>query len=291
MLSMAAQPAHEPSRVGVLLVGHGTRSELGRGQFLSLAEAVQQRLNLPLEPAFLELSEPTIEQAVARLTAGPIDVLVVSPMLLFAAGHAKQDIPSAVAVALSRCGRANLPLRQTDPYGCHPLVLELAHRRLVESLAGRCAVLPERTLLIAVGRGSSDDAATAEMRRFACRLAERASIPNVQVVFLALAKPLLAQVLAKVDLATISRVIVQPHLLFHGELVERLRRQVDEIALQRPDQEWVVTKLLADDGKDAAESGKLLSAATVNLINLALHDRASVPVASSTLSATISGSH
>jgi sirohydrochlorin cobaltochelatase len=88
MREMPARSNHESSpTAGVLLVGHGTRSKQGQSQFLSLAEQVRQRLNRPLEPAFLELAEPTIEQAVEQLVASRVDRLIVMPLLLFAGGN------------------------------------------------------------------------------------------------------------------------------------------------------------------------------------------------------------
>src|SRR5262245_2658083 len=107
---------------GVLLVGHGTRSAIGRRDFLLLTERIRQRLTLPVEPAFLELAEPTIADAVARLVKSSIDRLTVAPQLLFAAGHAKQDVPAAVIAALSQCGSAGIAICQTSHLGCHPLI-------------------------------------------------------------------------------------------------------------------------------------------------------------------------
>jgi sirohydrochlorin cobaltochelatase len=254
----------------VLLVGHGTRHEQGRSQFLSLAEQVRQQLGLPLEPAFLELAQPTIEQGIKRLLAESIERLVVAPLLLFAAGHAKDDVPTAVAQALLRCGAGKLSVRQSAHFGCHPLIVELARRRLVAAIGNRAAVPAERTLLIAVGRGSSDESATAEMQAFARLLAASAAIGRVQVAFLAMAQPLVEDVLSKVDDNVILRVIVQPHLLFHGQLIERLHRQVQEIARQRPRQEWIVTRLLADESAEDDLASPLLASATVNLIEQAL---------------------
>ena len=61
------------SAFGLLLVGHGTRSAEGREQFLGLAESLRQRLKpLPVEPAFLELAQPTIDDAVGKLLEGAI---------------------------------------------------------------------------------------------------------------------------------------------------------------------------------------------------------------------------
>lgn len=264
---MPAQSTTDSSiRPGVLLVGHGTRSEQGRKQFLSLAEHIRQRLPLPVEPAFLELAEPTIEQAIQQLVAVGIDRLVVVPLLLFAAGHAKEDVPAAAARALQRHGATGLQIDQASPFGCHPLIVELACLRLAEAIGLAPSTSAEKTLLILVGRGSSDPTATAQMHEFARLVSQRAALRIVQVAFLAMAEPNVAAVLAAVDERAFDRVIVQPHLLFHGELVERLRRQVGQIARQRPDQEWIVTGVLADDLPKGGEATRLLVAATVDLI-------------------------
>ena len=91
---------------GLLIVGHGTRSEVGTAQFLALAERIRKSAGgqLAVEPAFLELQQPDIDAAVGNLVAQGVKQLVVMPLLLFAAGHAKEDVPNAVAAALARRG-------------------------------------------------------------------------------------------------------------------------------------------------------------------------------------------
>ncbi|MEE3220587.1 MAG: CbiX/SirB N-terminal domain-containing protein, partial [Planctomycetota bacterium] len=78
---------------GLLLVGHGTRSSRGRDELLTTANAVGSRMEIVVEPAFLELTEPTIDDAVTRLADRGVRRMTVMPLLLFAAGHAKRDIP------------------------------------------------------------------------------------------------------------------------------------------------------------------------------------------------------
>ena len=263
-------PPSTADAAAVLLVGHGTRSQRGRSQFLTLAEQVRAGMSLPVEPAFLELAGPTIDEGVERLLSAGIDRLVVAPLLLFAAGHAKDDVPAAVAQALSRCGAAHLPVCQAGHFGCHPLLLELAHRRLTEAIGDRAAVPAERTLLIVVGRGSTDESATAEMHDFANLLAARAGVSNLRVAFLAMAQPLLDSVLAEVDRHVMERVIVQPHLLFHGELVERLHRLTQDAAAEQPGQEWIVTGLLAEESGGQCRGMELLTAATIDVIGRSL---------------------
>ena len=263
---LALPTKHQTTTAGVLLVGHGTRSAVGRRQFFQLCAEVSRRLPLPVEPAFLELAEPTIGQAVERLLARGIESLVVAPLLLFAAGHAKQDVPGAVSAALAEHGADDLPTRQTPPFGCHPQIASLAHHLVTQAIGVRDPVPLDQTLLILVGRGSHDPTATQEMHQLARLIAGRAELPHVQVAFMAMASPKVDEVLEGVGQDQFRRIVVQPHLLFHGELVERLEKQVRTIASQRPNQEWLSSSVLAADHAPCAEARELLAAATTELI-------------------------
>src|SRR5438309_12008985 len=120
----------DPSALtGILLVGHGTRSEVGTAQFLALADDLRASLRpTAVEPAFLELQQPAIDAAVEQLLAGGCQRIVTFPLLLFAAGHAKEDIPAAVASALARRGRNDVVQLQAGHLGCHPALVELSAR-------------------------------------------------------------------------------------------------------------------------------------------------------------------
>ena len=139
------------------------------------------------------------------------------PLLLTAAGHAKRDIPGAIAEVSGR--HPELIVRQTAALDCHPRIVDLSTRRYDEALADRLAVPPEQTLLLLVGRGSSDPAAVATVRRFAALRAERSKVGRVETCFAAVAKPSLEEMLPVVAAAGFQRIVVQPHLLFRGRLL------------------------------------------------------------------------
>jgi sirohydrochlorin ferrochelatase len=79
------------------------------------------------------------------------------------------------------------------------------------------------------------------------RLRQQA-VPDVPVefAFLAMARPLLAQKLVEIGCRGYQRVVVQPHFLFHGELVESIAARVGDLAAQHPKQEWLIAPPLAD---------------------------------------------
>jgi len=232
---------------GLLLVGHGTRSTVGTQQFLELANHLARRIApTPLEPAFLEMQQPGIAAAVERLLARSIQRLIVMPLLLFAAGHAKRDIPLAVQSALNASGRGDLPWVQAAHFGCHSTILDLSRQRLAESVKSREPVPGEETCLLLVGRGSPDESATAEMEEFARLREQQEGRLRTEVAFLAMARPLLGEKLELIAAAKLRRVIVQPHLLFDGDLADSLRQQVDRTAKAHSEKEWLVAPLLAD---------------------------------------------
>jgi sirohydrochlorin cobaltochelatase len=243
---------------GLLLVGHGTRSALGCAQFLALADRIRGSLApLPVEPAFLELQQPDIDAAVAGLLPQKIDCIVTVPLLLFAAGHAKQDIPAAVAAAVARRDRTEIAHAQTSHFGCHAALLELSALRMQE-VGWAVPTRESTTCLLLVGRGSRDDSATAEMHDFARLRQEKLPQVTVEVAFMAMAQPPLTAQLKKIAALRYDRVIVQPHLLFHGELVESLIHQVAETAVCHPQSTWFVAPVLADGPDFLGQGTKLL---------------------------------
>ena len=237
----------EHRKQGLLLVGHGTRNEAGRREFLEVASLVAARRDhWAVEPSFLELATPRIEQGVAQLVDQQIEQLTVMPLLLFAAGHAKQDIPSAVATALA--SQFALSSEQAPHLGCHRAILELSRLRFQQALATLPADGPsvpaDQTLLLLVGRGSRDASATAEMHEFARLRAAQTPVGRVECCFFAMARPSLEEMLPRIATMPYWRVVVQPHLLFQGELLTALSERVRRFAALHPQQQWIVTEHL-----------------------------------------------
>jgi sirohydrochlorin cobaltochelatase len=233
----------KPTDRGLLLVGHGTRDAEGLTEFAALAQRVADRLpEFAVEPCFLELAEPDISAAVHRLMDHDIRRLTVAPLLLFAAGHAKRDIPLAVAAAIKACGRPNdLQIDQLPPLECHARIVELSTQRFNESLRDRRSVALDDTMLLFVARGSSYPEALAEMQRFARLRAQQTPVGRTEVCFAAVAEPDLAEGLRRAAVSQHRRIVVQPHLLFAGQVLLQIERAVAAIAETHSDKEWIVT--------------------------------------------------
>lgn len=223
---------------GLVIVGHGTRDQAGLDEFLRLVELVRRSAPaVAVEPAFLEFAEPSIPDAIATLVAGGARRVEVLPLLLFAAGHAKEDIPAEVARAAERHPEVELNL--TQYLGCHQALIELSVLRGREALERADASTSADTLLLMIGRGSHDPTANAEMCQFARLRYEAAPCGRLDVAFTAMTKPSLNEGLEVASQLRFRKVLVQPHLLFQGELLARVREAVGKVAQKKSDKEWV----------------------------------------------------
>ena len=82
------------------------------------------------------------------------------------------------------------------------------------------------------------------MMHFSQLRQEQSGLGGVHTCFLAMAQPSLAEGLAAAAASPCSRIIVQPHLLFYGDLLERLRAETAAAAALHPGKQWIVANHL-----------------------------------------------
>jgi sirohydrochlorin ferrochelatase len=234
------------ARTGVLLVGHGTRDPSGQAEFRSVAKQVAEALRPHVvEAGYLELVKPTIAEAFDRLVESGSERIQVVPVLLFAAGHAKRDIPAAVHAAEER--HRGLRIEICPPFGHDERIVKLACRRFREAVGGHPAVPPERCYWLLVGRGSSDPYAAADLAGIARTTARRQAIVHFGSCYVAAARPTLDEGLALAASAAVKRVVVQPHILFRGAVLDEIGSMVKAWQQRRPDIEWIVAAHLGPE--------------------------------------------
>lgn len=233
--------------IGILFVGHGTRNKQGQVQFLDLAHAIRDKLHpIPLEPGFLELAEPSIDDAVQALTSKADQILTV-PLLLFSAGHAKEDIPQAVQSACQQHSIQNAG--QTEPLQHSPALLHLASRRFREALTAQDQSIPHKDrALLMLGRGSSDPAATRAMRHLTLYRKQADCVAYAGTSFFAVAKPDPTTLFDYIFQRRREKlIVVQPHLLFDGLLWQQAFSMVQEYQSKSSNRQWRITQPLGAD--------------------------------------------
>ncbi len=82
----------------VVLFGHGARDVRWREPFDRLASLWKARYpNTPVELAFLELMQPSLEEAIASLVSVGATEVVVVPVFFGQGGHLRNDFPVLLA--------------------------------------------------------------------------------------------------------------------------------------------------------------------------------------------------
>ncbi len=86
-----------------LLIAHGTRDEEGKAAFFQLADEFGKSLpDRLVVPAFLELAQPSIPEAIETCVKKGAREIFVLPLMLFPGRHVNQDIPRQIQEAKAR---------------------------------------------------------------------------------------------------------------------------------------------------------------------------------------------
>jgi sirohydrochlorin cobaltochelatase len=206
----------------IMFVGHGSRDREGTEQFERLVDlfrgAEPERI---VEYGFLELADPVIDVGIAACVEQGAKAIAVLPGMLMAAGHTKNDIPSAIRAA--RIRHPDVDFRYGRHLHLHAKIIELCQLRLEE--AERSARPHERgdTLLLVVGRGSSDPDANGDIHKLARILWEEMGFGWASVCFSGVASPLVPEALERCRRMGFGRIVVFPFLLFTGIVEKRIR--------------------------------------------------------------------
>lgn len=218
----------------LLLVGHGTRDEAGAEAFRAFVRQLGKRHpELPVGGGFIELSPPPLADSVADLVERGVRAFAAVPLVLVSAGHAKGDIPAALAREERR--HPGTTYAYGRPLGPHPALLAVLERRVDEALGGDGTAADRAgTTVLLVGRGSTDPDANAEVCKVARLLWEGRGYASVETAFVSLAAPDVPSGLDRCAKLGARRIVVLPYFLFTGILPDRVRDQAADWARTHP---------------------------------------------------------
>lgn len=142
-MSLSLEPLLTPSsieslglradEVGMVIVDHGSRRAESNDLLLKVAEAFQVATGCTIvEPAHMELAEPSIATAFDRAVSQGARLVVVHPYFLSPGRHWRQDIPHLAAQAAAR--HPGVEHLVTAPLGLHPLMLQIMQDRIQHCL-------------------------------------------------------------------------------------------------------------------------------------------------------------
>lgn len=216
-------PVPDNQDYAIVLAAHGSRNPASATQFEELVKVIKaMEPNRTITHGFLEFNTPTIDEAAREAIEAGAKEIVLVPGVLLAATHAKNDLPTELNT-----------LRQEFPkvkfhYGAamdlHPLLLEVCRERLVEAeAASQQSIRRDQTMLLLVGRGTTDPDANGDVHKLARFLEEGLGYGASNVCYSGTAKPDLPTGMARAKTLGFKRVVVFPYLLFDGVLARRVK--------------------------------------------------------------------
>jgi precorrin-8X/cobalt-precorrin-8 methylmutase len=231
----------------IVIAGHGSRDPEGISEFEQLAKLVRQRAGeRQVEHGFLEFARPTIDEAARSLIATGQQRIVIVPLVLLAAAHAKNDLPSEV-LALQKEFSAT-QFSYGAPLHLHPNILRLFRQRIIEAEARSSQkIRRSASCLVVVGRGTTDPDANSDVSKLARMLQEGMGFGGSYVCYSGTAKPLVADGLGQAVSLGFERFVVAPFFLFTGVLVKRIYDAADAIAVDHPKLEFLKAEYLGVD--------------------------------------------
>ncbi len=232
-------------KLGVMLCGHGSRDADAVREFVVLSEHLKRRLpHYPVEYGYLEFATPIIRTGLDALKAKGVTRVLAVPGMLFAAGHAKNDIPS---VLNAYAAQNDLRIDYGKELGIDPKMLRAAADRVQEALDAAGNDVPKHEmLLVVVGRGASDPDANSNVAKVTRLLWEGFGFGWAETAYSGVTFPLVEPALEHAAKLGYRRIVVFPYFLFTGILVQRIYEATDTVAKRHPAIQFVKAPYLSD---------------------------------------------
>jgi sirohydrochlorin cobaltochelatase len=220
----------------VLVLAHGSRDTDARAEYRRLGQVLAARFGeVQVELSVLEFPGPdlpSIFEGLKRCADRGAQRVVALPFFLFAAGHVRDDLP--VELEQAAAGLPGLKIAFQPPLGVDPLVLDVLESRAAEAAAASGDKQSGPTALLLVGAGTSDADANADLYRASRLLWERRHYEMVEVGFVSLTRPTVAEAVLRCRTLGAARVLLVPYFLNTGVLSRRIASTL-EVCRECPD--------------------------------------------------------
>ena len=126
----AAKPAHATA---IIIVDHGSKRAESNEMLEQFVDVFRSQSSFMIvEPAHMELAEPSIATAFDRCVQRGAKRVVVSPYFLLPGRHWHQDIPALAAAAAAK--HPGVDYLVAAPIGLHPLMAQVIQSRIEHCL-------------------------------------------------------------------------------------------------------------------------------------------------------------
>ena len=232
-------------KIGVMICGHGSRNQNAMKEFAQVSEGLKGRFGeAPVEYGYLEFANPVISHGLDKLREQGCTKVLAVPGMLFAAGHAKNDIPSVLNTYQAQ--NPGMEIIYGRDLGIDLKMIRAAADRIQEAIDAAGEIDLHDTMLMVVGRGSSDPDANSNINKIMRMLWEGFGFGWGEVCYSGVTFPLVEPGLEHAAKLGYKRIIVFPYFLFTGVLIKRIYSYTDDVAARHPDIEFLKAGYLND---------------------------------------------
>ena len=218
----------------VLLCGHGSRDIEAVSEFENLTSKISENLpDINVTHGFLEFARPTISEQLEMLRESGVTKVFALPGMLFAAGHAKNDIPSVLNGYKTQ--HKEFQIEYGRELAIDLKLLEAAQERIIAAEATATnSISRDQTMLVVVGRGTNDPDANSNVSKVTRMLWEGMGFAWAETFYSGVTKPLITEELDRATLLGFKQIIIFPYFLFTGVLIKRIYEAADTLAVNFP---------------------------------------------------------
>jgi len=202
----------------LIAVAHGSRDERSAETIRELTNtAARMDPTVDVVPSFLDLSTPNVRDVLLESHVHTQQAMVVAPLLLGNAYHARSDLPTVLAAATTT--HPGMRVTSADILGSDPLLEAVALDRVRETGTN----LSDETLgIVLTAVGSSHPAANETVHRIAARWQDSLGGTKVCAAFATTAAPGVGDAIATLRARGARRIVLASWFLAPGLLPDRV---------------------------------------------------------------------
>lgn len=125
------------NNVGLILVGHGSRSPKHRESIEEIAEIIRRGSRFKVvEVAFMIKNRPTIDEAIKKLALQGVKKAVLMPVFIASGSHTDKDIPEQLGIenGKRRVKRGDIEIIYGEPIGPDRRLAEIIEEKALKAL-------------------------------------------------------------------------------------------------------------------------------------------------------------
>jgi len=204
-------------KTAVVLVGHGSlHSDSGLAMIQVAALLRERGIVSVVEAGFLNFSQPTMAEAVAKVVAQGATTVIIQPYFLIEGHYVRNDLRQAVCTLAATHKTVRFTIAEV--LGDHCAMLDLACKRL-RAVDSAPAAQQEKTGVLFVAHGTPVAEANAPITRLLQRVRDRFGYRQAGVGYLDCNQPNIATAFDQLVATGVTRLTVLPYFLHLGRHV------------------------------------------------------------------------